>query len=256
MRVEADIPSTPKALANALEGWIQRSQLQLRDHPEWPRLYASGVRYQRQPPGGERWQTVAETLERGTGDCDQLVVWRVAELRERDGETGARPIVVKTRRPGLFHALVRRGDGRLEDPSRRLGMRSVTDNGRSETMAGQEARAKVETSTAPDGSPQATIKWRGKNYVITVEARGATSAEASARASTIAGAVFEGLTQQAQSPARKALETLIPPQARAAIAAAKLVSGFARKGILGRMMRRMEGPTLSLAKNLLSSSGS
>lgn len=49
-------------------------------HPV-PPLYASGVRYQEDPPGREDWRDCWAVLDRGVGDCDQVVAWRVAELR-------------------------------------------------------------------------------------------------------------------------------------------------------------------------------
>jgi hypothetical protein len=84
-----------------------------------PPLYESGVRYSRADPH-ERWQLPSETFARGRGDCEDLASWRAAELRAR-GE----PATVGVRRTGprVLHAIVVRGDGSIEDPSRRLGMR-------------------------------------------------------------------------------------------------------------------------------------
>jgi hypothetical protein len=56
-----------------------------------------------------------------------VACWRVAELRERGEKarvaftwrTGKKPDGVTFK---LFHVIVRRGDGKLEDPSRKLGM--------------------------------------------------------------------------------------------------------------------------------------
>jgi hypothetical protein len=84
-----------------------------------PPIYTAGVRYVRRDPG-ERWQTPTETMRRGGGDCEDLSIWRAAELR-LNGEA-ARVIVYRSA-PGVLHAVVRRADGRIEDPSRRLGMR-------------------------------------------------------------------------------------------------------------------------------------
>lgn len=83
-------------------------------------LYGGKIRYQAEPPGRERWQTALETSRLGYGDCEDLsaffcaVAWHL-------GETGARILIVKPR-PGLRHVVVRRADGRIEDPSKRLGM--------------------------------------------------------------------------------------------------------------------------------------
>lgn len=93
-------------------------------HPQTPRLYASGVRYEREP--FERWRSVPVCLEELAGDCEDLSCWRAAELVLHDGDRDARPAWTKKwshRRGGwLFHIVVRRGDGSIEDPSKALGM--------------------------------------------------------------------------------------------------------------------------------------
>jgi len=90
-----------------------------------PPLYASGVRYFTEPAGVEDWQDVVTTLARGGGDCEDLVPWRVAELRVQG--IAARPVVkayppTPTRRAWYWHILLKHGDERVEDPSRALGM--------------------------------------------------------------------------------------------------------------------------------------
>jgi hypothetical protein len=88
----------------------------LAQHPRPPLpLYRSGVRYQK--PGKKRWHTVAELYDRGFGDCKDLVAARCAELRFYNHEH-ATPVVYQTRRAHRYHAVVRREDGRIEDPSR------------------------------------------------------------------------------------------------------------------------------------------
>lgn len=84
-----------------------------------PQLYRSGVVYRRQA-GPERFRLAPDVYARRGGDCDQLCCWRVAELRLA-GETGARAIP-KVINPKLIHVVVRRADGSIEDPSKRLGM--------------------------------------------------------------------------------------------------------------------------------------
>lgn len=82
-----------------------------------PPLYRSGVRYRRQPP--ERFLTWPRVLARGYGDCDQLAAWRAAELQEMGIAARAVPRRV---RAGLMHVVVVWPNGRVEDPSRKLGM--------------------------------------------------------------------------------------------------------------------------------------
>jgi len=96
-------------------------ELQLRSQP-LPPLYASGVRYQREPRGQEDWQSARETYKRRAGDCEDLAAWRAAELRVSGYDPRATAII-KRIRPGLIHCLVLRGNGMLEDPSKVLGMR-------------------------------------------------------------------------------------------------------------------------------------
>ena len=57
-------------------------------------------------------------------NCEDLACWRIAELRVRHNEN-ARPHITakKIGNFTLFHIMVRRGDGSIEDPSRILGMR-------------------------------------------------------------------------------------------------------------------------------------
>lgn len=86
-------------------------------------LYKSGVVYKREPLNRECWQSAIITQMRRSGDCEDLVAWRVAELWAT-GETKARPECYSPR-AGLIHCVVRRADGTREDPSRLLGMGGV-----------------------------------------------------------------------------------------------------------------------------------
>ena len=99
-------------------------------YPRTPSLYESGVVYEREPPGREDWQDILTTLRRGNGDCEDLATWRAADLLRRGIPARAfgrpRPMLI----PGpygpehgtLWHILVRRPGGRIEDPSKILGM--------------------------------------------------------------------------------------------------------------------------------------
>jgi hypothetical protein len=85
-----------------------------------PALYTSGVRYQREPPGRENFQTAVQTYQLRSGDCEDLSVYLCGQLWVM-GERGARPKVIDVR-PGLKHCVVLRASGAVEDPSKRLGM--------------------------------------------------------------------------------------------------------------------------------------
>lgn len=104
----------------------------LRDNPETPLLYHSGVRYQDEPYGVEQWKDIPTLYRDRFGDCEDLACARAAELQRAGIAAEAtfkhKPIVIRNPRTGgrenvtLFHILVRHPTGELEDPSRRLGM--------------------------------------------------------------------------------------------------------------------------------------
>lgn len=87
-----------------------------------PQLYKSGVRYQAQSPAACCFRQPSEVLARAGGDCKQLVLWRIAELREA-GEHATPRVLWLTYKQGLqAHMQLRRKDGTIEDPSVCLGM--------------------------------------------------------------------------------------------------------------------------------------
>ena len=113
-----------------LEALTMANVAYLLDNPRTPTLYESGVRYLSEPDGVDEWQDIPDTLERRTGDCEDLACYRVADLRVRGGEpTATREISVDLlpNRSGqmvvTYHIMVRRASGAIEDPSRILGMR-------------------------------------------------------------------------------------------------------------------------------------
>lgn len=89
---------------------IDRVQLRLLNIPP---LYQSGVRYKRERGDREVWRTCWAAYRRRAGDCEDLACWLAAE-------TGGRAVPVRTRIG--WHIVTRLPDGRIEDPSKRLGM--------------------------------------------------------------------------------------------------------------------------------------
>lgn len=109
-----------------------------------PPLYSTGIYYQEDKPGREDWRDCLAVLDRfertGSGcDCDQLVCWRVAELR--CAGIAADPVIKWQHLPHalavslgyperfvppdglwLVHCCVRFPDGTIEDISKILGM--------------------------------------------------------------------------------------------------------------------------------------
>jgi hypothetical protein len=112
-----------------LEALTQANIAYLLNAPHTPELYASGVRYLAEPDGRDEWQDIPDTLARRNGDCEDLACWRIAELRVRSGDPATHRITVaelpdtRGRMVTTYHITVLRGDGRVEDPSRALGMK-------------------------------------------------------------------------------------------------------------------------------------
>lgn len=94
----------------------------------WPALYTSGIRYQREPRGPdgivrEAWCSYPVMLYRWrksrTGsDCEDLACARAAELQLK----GIAATAIAVRSGVGWHIVVRHPDGTIEDPSKALGM--------------------------------------------------------------------------------------------------------------------------------------
>jgi hypothetical protein len=81
-------------------------------------LYQSGVTFRKEPDGVETFVDALTCRRVGCGDCAHLACWRCAELQD-SGESAT--LRIKWNHP-IYHVQVRRADGRIEDPSRNLGM--------------------------------------------------------------------------------------------------------------------------------------
>lgn len=119
MLITLRLPGHPRLLAAALEGLCAVNEF-IFDRVAFPSLYDTGIRYRPEDRGTEEWWSAPTVLEHGYGDCEDLVCWRVAELRVR-GDVNARPRVIWA---GMrtMHVLVEHGSGLIEDPSQILGM--------------------------------------------------------------------------------------------------------------------------------------
>lgn len=118
---EAKAPSEA-VLRLLLEALTQANSIYLAEHPDTPPLYASGVRYAREPLGQEVWQGIVAARAAGVADCEDLACWLAAEYRQRG--IAARPVFYSRMRNGLliYHIVVMLPNGSIEDPSRMLGM--------------------------------------------------------------------------------------------------------------------------------------
>ena len=215
---------SPRAIAAAVERLSVAPAM--RDPRPLPRLYEAGIVYRREPVIAgkvrERWQTPWETLHLGYGDCEDLSIWRVVELR-RAGEVGAHVAIIPQRR-GLYHAVVRRADGSIEDPTKR-------------TMAMEIAPGKpsVNVLEHSPGRFVGTVTWRGKAYEVTVRALGDSTVNATQRATALAKAI-------AGNPIMAAL---MPPQAVMAIKVGSRLATIAKSGgkpALKAAVKALKGP--------------
>ena len=106
-----------------LEALILANLFYLRHRPDTPPLYAAEVPYVVEPPGRDNWQDIPRTLALREGDCEDLACYRIAELRMQGEKAKPHVTAKKIGTFTLFHIQVERGDGKIEDPSRILGMR-------------------------------------------------------------------------------------------------------------------------------------
>jgi hypothetical protein len=110
----------------ALEGLVRINQIVMDQREKIgkpvPPIYKSGVRYAMED-GPQRWRHCAQVIREGRGaDCKNLAAWRAAELR-RSGQDGRARVHTYRTGPQMLHAVVMRGNGAIEDPSVKLGMR-------------------------------------------------------------------------------------------------------------------------------------
>ena len=115
------VPATTGAIECAVEGLTALNYRAMHTASVggggFPALYSSGIVYRKEPHGVENWQNAIDLLRTMQGDCEDLSAYRAGELRML-GEPAAVAII---RNPsGSYHAVVRRADGAIEDPSRIL----------------------------------------------------------------------------------------------------------------------------------------
>jgi hypothetical protein len=118
-----------KAMRHLLECLVKLDVDYLHENPEAPLLYDATDRdgfriyYRRvieQCQEDDDWADIPTCLTLGYADCEDLVCWRVAELRVRFG-IAADVDFKRTEDPNtgdwLYHIFVRYPDGKTEDPS-------------------------------------------------------------------------------------------------------------------------------------------
>lgn len=112
------VPSRGDAFSAALEG-LTRVNVGLMQQQPLPPLYEAGVKYKDEPR--DIWRHAVDVAGEKWGDCEDLSAYRAAELRV-SGEDPAAAVHVYKSGSSRYHAVVQRGDGSIEDPSRALGM--------------------------------------------------------------------------------------------------------------------------------------
>ena len=128
MRIRLAVPDSlvgPELVGPALESVTRVNQALLRAGlvPRFSTLLRRrAVRWKPEPRGhGEHFDSADAVTARGWGDCDDLSPYWAAELRESGADPSAR-VTIKRTGPGRWHAVVRRGDGSIDDPSAAAGM--------------------------------------------------------------------------------------------------------------------------------------
>ena len=116
------VPMSAAAYAAGVEGLTRINEKLLQQDPSIPKLYNGKIRYRKEP--NDVWRHVVDVASSGFGDCEDLAAYRAAELRNA-GDAGAYVGVYKSG-PRRYHAVVVHGNGKVEDPSRRLGMGAKT----------------------------------------------------------------------------------------------------------------------------------
>ena len=129
MRIRITVPKKhvdEQTLGAALEASTAVAQRQV-EEGEVPSIFdaiANGqVRWKPEPSSQsfEGFDLPKDVLARGWGDCDDLARWLAAELRSSGEDPDAKAIVYQSG-PSRWHAVVERGDGRIDDPSQWAGM--------------------------------------------------------------------------------------------------------------------------------------
>lgn len=104
----------------------ESASLALRKNP-LPDFYSCGVKYQPEDPSNlaDEWTDPYTTFERRYGDCDDMVIWRLAEIYKKSGYN---PIRGRANIPAWpviawdsgnnYHVYIRHINGMVEDPAK------------------------------------------------------------------------------------------------------------------------------------------
>jgi hypothetical protein len=214
VRLQLAIPEahvSADVLDSALEAStrLNSAMVAKREVPTFSTAVKAGrVKWAPEPPGAERFDHARTVLGRGWGDCDDLAPWQAASLRVTGVDPGATANVVKSG-PNRWHAIVKRSDGTIEDPSRQAGMGSRVSGvapavcplmfNRAQAVVGAyggppgRARPAFAVRTTPGGyEGRCDLPWDASDYALTALQTAPVAAQALTGA--ILGAVIVGDT--------------------------------------------------------------
>jgi hypothetical protein len=160
MRINVAVPEAhvdAPVLDAALEATtrLNESMLKRDEVPTFERGLKSGIKWRPEPPGAEHFDHARTVVERKWGDCDDLAPWQAASLRHTGEDPGAKAIAHRSG-PNRWHAVVRRSDGSIDDPSKRAGM-------------GPNVAPGVRAATLPRMSTAPSSSVVGGTYIVRPE---------------------------------------------------------------------------------------
>ena len=208
LHVQMEVPLFGPAIEAALEGLVALN-VERMARRRYPPLYATKIRYRREPRGQEDWQSADRVLAAGSGDCEDLAGYRAAELRI-GGElayAGVVPIA-----DGKYHAVVYRGDGSIEDPSR--------------VLIAKEAKTMKE-------KPKVTCRAVGDHYLgsIVIPMGGGHTLRAAELGFDPWGALTKAVSKVFDVVSNPAVSAMLPPQAAIAIQLVKKITDMSPAGL-------------------------
>lgn len=135
MRIQVAVPEEhvdPAVINASLEAVTRLNENMIRagDSPTSDELVERGAVWRPENMGDEHFDHGGTIAERGWGDCDDWAPLHAATLRVSQEDPEATAVVIPSG-PSTYHAVVQRGDGRLElgdeDISARAGMRPIRE---------------------------------------------------------------------------------------------------------------------------------
>lgn len=129
MRIRVSVPEehvNPHVINAVLEGVTRLNEQMIRtgETPTATQLIQDGAKWKPEPPGDECFDNGNTIASRGWGDCDDWAPLAAAEDRVTGVDPGSTAIVIPSG-PNTYHAVVKRSDGSIRDPSLEAGMKPL-----------------------------------------------------------------------------------------------------------------------------------